>query len=281
MATQKAAGKLVQVREFPVGEYQARLRRARALMRKAGLDALLVTTETNHRYFTGHWTHRWYNWSRPIISILPLKGCPVVIASSVEIGMARMTAWARNFKEYLAHDHTIDPVIRAIHEGLSGLGVGAGRIGCELGEAQRMGLPVAEFQRLQKGLPKARFVDAAALLWSLRMVKSPREVKRLRESVAITNATYRSLPQWFRRGMTEADVYRAFVARLFQRGADKEGYVIVNSHLGNAYPGGPTHRAIRAGNTFYIDAGCIRQGYWSDYCRYFGVVRWRPSTRMG
>src|SRR5262245_26389267 len=107
-------GALSKISDFPASEYQERLRRARALMEKAGLDGLLVTSEPNHRYLTGHWTLRWYNWSRPIVSIVPAAGAPVVIASSVEIGMARVTSWVEDVRSYRAQDHTIEPLVAAI-----------------------------------------------------------------------------------------------------------------------------------------------------------------------
>ena len=39
--------------EFPVEEYQARLKAARKAMKQRNIDALLVTTEINCRYLAG------------------------------------------------------------------------------------------------------------------------------------------------------------------------------------------------------------------------------------
>ena len=44
--------------DFPQEEYDWRMARLRAQMQAARLDAALVTTDANHRYFTGHASHR-------------------------------------------------------------------------------------------------------------------------------------------------------------------------------------------------------------------------------
>ena len=58
--------------DFPRAEYQRRLDGLRALMAERGMDAALVTTEANHRYFTGHVTHRWSHHYVAIFALLPL-----------------------------------------------------------------------------------------------------------------------------------------------------------------------------------------------------------------
>ena len=63
--------------------------------------------------------------------------------------------------------HTIWWVRRLRDRGLS-----AGRIGAELGQEQRMGVPVGDYLSIVKSMPEARFVDAAEVIIKTRMVKS-------------------------------------------------------------------------------------------------------------
>lgn len=55
--------------EFPRAEYEGRWRRAREAMASAGLDALLVTSEANYRYLSGHHTAFWLSKSRPLLMV--------------------------------------------------------------------------------------------------------------------------------------------------------------------------------------------------------------------
>ncbi len=61
--------------EFPVGEYQQRVKRARALMAESNLDALMVSGDylysANYRYLTGHLPRDFQsNTARPHILLL-------------------------------------------------------------------------------------------------------------------------------------------------------------------------------------------------------------------
>ena len=65
--------------DFSLKEYQQRLSKLRVLMAERGIDAVLVTTEANHRYFTGHVTHRWMHQYTAMFALLPLEGEPLLI----------------------------------------------------------------------------------------------------------------------------------------------------------------------------------------------------------
>src|SRR5207247_10114754 len=101
---------------------------------------------------------------------------------------------------------------------LADLGLAGGRLGLELGYEQRLDLTVADFRALGAALPGAELVDAANLLWRLRMVKSEAENDRIRRACRITARAYdRFFPQ-AEVGMTEVEL-----GRLFQRAAAAEG----------------------------------------------------------
>ena len=90
-------------RGFPVSEYCARLGRAQGLMAKAGLSALLLTTEAEVRYFTGYLTRFWESPTRPWFLIVPAAGNPVAVipligaafAMPVRLLDAPLRGWAR------------------------------------------------------------------------------------------------------------------------------------------------------------------------------------------
>jgi Xaa-Pro aminopeptidase len=264
--------------DFPKAEYVKRVQKLQSIMRDVDMAAILITSEVSHRYITGHWSHRWYNWTRPIVSILPASADPVLVVSGVEAGMAKITSWINDIRPYTVMDQSSEAVVEVIGEVLREYGAGTAKIGVDFGEFHRLGLPLTRFRELTQLLPTARFEDASELLCSLRVVKSPMEIARMRDAVRILNDVFGGLPNWFRPDMTENEVYRRFVIEVMHKAADKPGYIIVNADIKGPYPGGSLTRPIRDGSVFYIDAGCLKRGYWSDYSRYFAVGR--SSTKQ-
>ena len=61
-------------RGFPTREYETRTSRAQQAMRDVQLDALLVTTEPEIRYFTGFQTQFFESPTRPWFLIVPADG---------------------------------------------------------------------------------------------------------------------------------------------------------------------------------------------------------------
>ena len=73
-------------RGFPVSEFENRLARAQAMMAQAGLDALLLCSEPEVRYFTGFLTQFWQSPTRPWFVIVPKGAKPIAVIP--EIGAA-------------------------------------------------------------------------------------------------------------------------------------------------------------------------------------------------
>ena len=67
------------MRGFNIDQFEKRTLKAQQLMQQYGLDALLLTTETNVRYFTGFLTRFWESPTRPWYLIIPIKGKPIAV----------------------------------------------------------------------------------------------------------------------------------------------------------------------------------------------------------
>ena len=70
-------------RGFPVEEFEARAERAQRMLADSGLDALLVCTEPEVRYFTGFHTPFWQSPTRPWFVVLPLSGRPIAVIPGI------------------------------------------------------------------------------------------------------------------------------------------------------------------------------------------------------
>ena len=254
--------------EFSREEFAGRWERARRLMAERGIDALLITEETNYRYLSGHVTQVWDNKFRPTFFIFPRERDPSLVVVASEESNARQTSFVEDVRTFIAFEA---PGVPEMAEFLRE--IGARTIGCEWGTGQRMGMPYGDLQQLREALPDARFVDAGGLLWQLRLVKSPAEIAYVRRAVEINNTAMRDVFARLRVGMTERDVYRELATANVRQGADRPGYNPVNADTGapDRLTGGPTERRLKRGNMFYIDTGCVYRGYWSDVARVMAI----------
>jgi len=88
---------------FPQQEFEARTARAQALMAEAELDALLLTTEPDIRYFTGFLTRFWESPTRPWFLILPASSKPVAVIPSIGAHLMGQT-WIDDIRTWSSPD---------------------------------------------------------------------------------------------------------------------------------------------------------------------------------
>ena len=90
-------------RGFNEAEYRNRLARAQAMMAKAGLTCLLLSTEPEVRYFTGYLTRFWESPARPWFLVVPAVGDPIAVIPS--IGVALMSrSWIKDIRSWRSPD---------------------------------------------------------------------------------------------------------------------------------------------------------------------------------
>ena len=84
--------------DFSKAEYALRQEKAKMLMQEKGLDALLISDETNCRYLTGYIPP---TKNRPGIAIMTKEGEIVVLADSFGAKVGKFTTWLdKNIKDY-------------------------------------------------------------------------------------------------------------------------------------------------------------------------------------
>jgi Xaa-Pro aminopeptidase len=135
-------------------------------------------------------------------------------------------------------------------------------------------------QQLLAGTPYlGRLTTAAPLLARLRGRKSPAEVDRIRQAVAVTERVVDLLTPRVRPGPTERDLADFVRARFADLGVTPawaaDGCPIVNSgpasDLGHTYPSDAIR--VEPGHLVHVDLGVRRDGYCSDLQRTWYVPR--------
>ena len=266
--------------DFITEEYHRRVEGLRQRMARDRVDAVLLTTEANHRYFTGHASHRWMHKYTAIFAILPLKADPVLIVPPLEAGMCEEDSWIDTVRIY--PPARVRAGVDTITETVRSLGLENGTIGTELGGVLWMRMPFEDFGLLQQNLPDVDFVDASAALWELRARKSPAEMDYIRRAVAITDGAFEAFLGQIKPGMTESEAHRLLAVEHLSRGAESPGSITLSAHTPGVVRSCDrglrrhTDRVLTDGELIAHDAGGVYHGYWSDYCRTFALGRAAP-----
>ena len=265
-------------RGFPATEHAARLARAQRAMDDAGLDALLLTTEADLRWFSGFLTAFWQSPTRPWFLVVPAAGRPVAVIPSIGEPCMRRT-WLDDVRTWCAPDPRDDGV-SLLAATLLELAGPAPRIGVPMGQGTHLRMPLADHAALRSRLANARWRDAGPLLASLRMIKSPAEVAKIRHACRLASAAFARLPERLPAGASDRDAFRAFRLAALEAGADDVPYLV-----GAAGDGGyadiispPSGRALRAGDVLILDAGCTHDGHFSDFDRNWAVGHATPAV---
>ncbi len=254
--------------DFTMAEYENRIERVRALMTEERLDAIVITSEFNHRYLTGFTTQFWRSPTRPWYFVLPRKGEPAVIVPSQGVENTMRTSWVATILTFPSpnpDNEGIDVVVDRLRK----CDATFGRIGFEIGRKSRMGITFSDFQRIVAGISPSTVGDAEGILRKARQIKTPAEVAKIARACALASDAYDDVPSYARIGQREDAIIRSMHVDLIRRGIDKAPYLIGCSGPGG-YPDGimgPTDKVVDAGDVMIIDTGSVFDGYYCDFNR--------------
>jgi Xaa-Pro dipeptidase len=266
-------------RGFPVSEFEERTGKLQKMMRESEVDAVLLTTEPNVRYFTGFLTQFWQSPTRPWFLIVPAEGKPIAVIPEIGVsGMAQ--TWIDDIRGWPS-PRPEDDGISLLISALQGLPVKYGRIGMTLGAESFLRMPINNFESLKSGLPRFQFVDIADQLHNLRMVKSDLEITKTRFICKIVSESFIEMPEFASSGMTEAEIVSQLKIRILGKGADSVSYVVAGSGPGgyDSIIMGPTGRVVEDGDLMIIDTGSTYDGYFSDFDRNWAFGYADDATR--
>ena len=131
-------------RGFPEAEYNHRLERAQEYLICQSLDALLLTTEVDIRYFTGFLTQFFQSPTRPWFLVVPKTGKPVAVIPA--IGAASMSrTWIEDIRTW-SSPHPDDDGVSLLARTLTEVGL---RIALPMGRESSLRMPLADFACLR------------------------------------------------------------------------------------------------------------------------------------
>lgn len=141
----------------------------------------------------------------------------------------------------------------------------SGRIGFETV------LPFAQYETLSAG--GIELVPRSGLVESLRTVKDESELEIIRRACAITDRAFERLLDVPFVGRRERDVAWDLVQIFHEEGAEGvwPEFIVGSGPTGSHPHGRAGDREIRKGELVVVDAGCLIDGYTSDYTRTFAT----------
>jgi Xaa-Pro aminopeptidase len=258
---------------WPKSEFVERWKKVQALMGKYGVDALLLSMDTNFFYLTG--SEPPFGPTRPQLLVVPKEGEPVaIVAGHPVLEKVQRQSYISDVR--VGNPLQVSP--ERVKEVVEDVGARQGKIGTELGLNSRLGMSLLEFRAVQEALPEAEFLDASTLMFQARMIKSPLEIEAHRKSCEISDKAHSLIVNIVKREMTERELARILMARMME----EEGYspfVYVRSGEGHTGPLGTARfftinstKKIKDGRLL-VDIGCCYNYYWSDFDRIYWVGR--------
>ncbi|MEO1748013.1 MAG: Xaa-Pro peptidase family protein [Pseudomonadota bacterium] len=266
-------------RGFDQSEFQMRLDRAQDLMNQHALDALLLTTEPEIRWFTGFLTRFWESPTRPWFLIVPATGKPVAVIPSIGAHLMGQ-AWVEDIRCWQAPD-LVDDGVSLLAETIHEIVGKSGRIGMPSGHETHIRMPANDLDRVKQLCPSSNFGDDHQVMAQLRMVKSTAEIEKIRHACHIGAQTFARMEQLPMLGQSHDAIIRDFQMIGLEEGADWISYVATGlgpDGYGDVIsPAGSTE--LQTGDILMIDTGLVWDGYFCDFDRNYSIGRpARPSV---
>ena len=255
---------------FSNEEFENRLERTQDLLYEKKLDALLISNPSNLRYFTGINTDFWESPTRPWFLVIPLSGNAIAVIPEIGENLFEKT-FVKDIYTWSSPNVNGDD-ISPLKSVLDSLPSRFGAIGAELGKEMTIRMPILDFGLLQDS-SKFDIIDAASLIWKLRIVKTPNEIKKMERVSKIVSDVFDLLPTFISTHDSERDVARKLKNEILKRGADNIPYLPVVSGVGGVSQiiGNPTNKLISSGNFLFVDTGATFDGYFCDFDRNFTI----------
>ena len=238
-------------------ERQARIARAQALIRAAGIGSVLIEPGASLTYFTGV---RWGRSERLTAAIIPVEGDPCIVTPFFEEPSIRQSL-------------AIPAEVRVWQEDQNPLERVAGFLRDRKLTAKPVGIEETArffaFDGLARVLPSAKLVSANPVVRGCRMIKSAAEIALMQAAADVTMAAYRWTHPRIEGGMTPAQIGALMTAATRKLGGTPE-FALVLIGEAAAYPhGSSAPQRVGDGQIVLTDCGCTVQGYQSDISRTF------------
>jgi Xaa-Pro aminopeptidase len=237
-----------------IKEYQRRYTAIREVMKKEGLDSILVIgisddfNRGNIRYITGS--------GRGGACIFPPEGKPVVLAMPNALASSKLpkTIEAFDLLDIRETVNNIEQVIKELSRLDKGRKIGLVGLAC-------MSVPMYLSVKEKFG---SRLVDLPWLFEPLRVIKSVEEIEKMRGAAAVADKIYTRLRKIIKPGLSEYSIYGEVKKILYEEGCEY-GFDLLDgagSTMNMAFF--PTVDKLEKNGTLFMEISPSYQGYYAQ-----------------
>ncbi|OUS76560.1 hypothetical protein B1748_10680 [Paenibacillus sp. MY03] len=253
--------------KIPNKEFLTRIENLRELMRDQDLQACLIYGDEYRKENLRYMGNYWPLFERGAV-IVPLSGDPIILAAPEgEMFCREMSAWPDvrllpefncvtvpdNIEYPLAHYTSLTAISKQLQESHSLH---------KLGVAGIDAIPVPLMNIIESSFEGIAIVDAADLLFKLRMNKSANEIACLQEAARIADAGYKLMIEQVRPGMTELELASLAYGECTRQGAEHMPFCLITSgDRVKTIIGRPSSKVIEEGDMILAAIAVQVEGY--------------------
>jgi len=234
--------------------YKKRVERLLNLINEKDLDSLFLFPGPNIGYLTGfHISPS----ERLSAAIIPINQDPVLVVPGLERELRGQKSWIEDIRTWEESENPIDLIVEIFQAN----DLDEARIGLE--EYVWWGV----INKIQKKLPKVKFMDVSGEIQELRMVKSKLEVEYIQKACGITDLAIKAGFESLQKGMTELELSSVISDEMTRQGGSPHLGIVLfgdRSALPHANPSG---RKLKKGDIILVDTSTTWNCYWSDSTR--------------
>ena len=247
-------------------EFYQRTEKTQKLMYERGLDAILLCTEAEVRYYTGFRSLFWQSPTRPWFVIIPQSGKPIAVIPEIGRDLMERTwvdeiiTWPSPRRE----DDGVSLLVKVLKS--------SNKIGLLKGEEASLRMPLNDFETLNSKI-NGSFIDCSDLVKEVRLVKSELEINIIRQVCSIASCAFDRAHQLFHIGQPLDQAFRDFKIALLEAGAEEVPYLV-----GGAGQDGysdvispPSNQLLKNGDILMLDTGSSLKGYFCDFDRNWAI----------
>ncbi|WP_286974372.1 M24 family metallopeptidase [Acetomicrobium sp. UBA5826] len=238
--------------------FEKRIDKLIRLLRKKGLDAAILTSRSNTRYFTGIR----FNTTSFSILFVSERGNIVFLVPTLDYKRVKKDCWIRDVRQFPEDNpNYLAPLKKVLSDNMTR------QIGVEFPAIS------IEGENLIKEVTNAILVNIDSDLSTLRSIKTKEEVELIRASAKIADEAMTKALESVKDGMREYEVSAIALNVMMKEGAEGpsfEPFVMSgeNAWLPQRFS---SKKELKRGEMILFDMGCILDGYCSDITRTFSL----------
>ena len=254
---------------FPKEEYLKRLDNIHKKLENENIDAIVITSPANFRYFSGLDSNFWESPTRPWVLVISQKNLIKAIVPS--IGITAIEKTIIKDIEVWQSPNPNDEGVTALKKIIKSFPKNS-NIGFELANETHLRMNIQDFINIREELSDYNFVDASKVIWNLRKIKSKIEIEYISKVCSIASKVFDNFPDKIYPKINEREATSIFKKELINNGIDYIMYMACASGQGgyDQIIANPTEKQLDNGDILIIDTGSTLNGYFCDFDRNFG-----------